>query len=36
MMNKSYIWILNIQGIDGNIDATEVFDSQHEAMKYAS
>ena len=36
MMNKSYIYILNVQGINGNIDATEVFDNQHEAMKYAA
>ena len=33
---NNYIYILNIQGINGNIDATEVFDSQHEAMKYAA
>ena len=36
MMNKNYTYILNIQSTNGNIDQTELFSSQHEAMKYAA
>ena len=35
-MDKSYIYILNIQGIDSVINQTEVFNNQHNAMKYAA